>query len=432
MLANPGGEPGMSREQGLMSKADKAGEPSMDEILASIRKIIAEEPAGSRKGSGSEPASHQVSGPGLPAQKPPQAETRAKPEPPTRSDVPMGSAREPAKSFFPEPARGPAAMADGLAPSATGQQSVDFTSIVPRRAADGSLEMPGERKLQSGRLPEWLARSAPTPQSARPNGPLPPPADPTRFPGRSPASGGAALSELAAPRGNGAAPIPPPPGVTDGAARGPITSAVVPPSTQVARPQMGAGTKSEPTPGTKPEAKDPSAAPKPAATAPAADAAASWSGSILPTQPQDSTGNAAGKVGQSANAPMARPVVASASPSGESPVIDAVTIGNHSTLPAETASARNDKPLPIAEPIASMPKPAALGDRAKPVKPNVAADLVPTVAAAGVRSLEDTVVDLLRPMLRQWLDENMPRMVEKALRIELAQSVKPKVEPPKH
>jgi cell pole-organizing protein PopZ len=35
-------------------------------------------------------------------------------------------------------------------------------------------------------------------------------------------------------------------------------------------------------------------------------------------------------------------------------------------------------------------------------------------------------------MIRQWLDENMPRMVEKALRIELAQSVKPKLEPPKH
>jgi cell pole-organizing protein PopZ len=42
-------------------------------------------------------------------------------------------------------------------------------------------------------------------------------------------------------------------------------------------------------------------------------------------------------------------------------------------------------------------------------------------SAAGI---EDATADLLRPMLRQWLAENMPRMVEKALSIELAQSVK--------
>ncbi|HZA01801.1 MAG TPA: DUF2497 domain-containing protein, partial [Hyphomicrobiaceae bacterium] len=42
-----------------------------------------------------------------------------------------------------------------------------------------------------------------------------------------------------------------------------------------------------------------------------------------------------------------------------------------------------------------------------------------------VRTLEDTVTDLLRPMLRQWLDANMPRIVEKALRVELAEDVKP-------
>lgn len=37
------------------------------------------------------------------------------------------------------------------------------------------------------------------------------------------------------------------------------------------------------------------------------------------------------------------------------------------------------------------------------------------------RTLDDTAAELLRPMLRHWLDENMPRIVEKALRIELAQ-----------
>jgi uncharacterized protein len=41
-------------------------------------------------------------------------------------------------------------------------------------------------------------------------------------------------------------------------------------------------------------------------------------------------------------------------------------------------------------------------------------------AAPAVRTLEDTVSELLRPLLREWLDANMPRIVEKALRVELA------------
>lgn len=41
------------------------------------------------------------------------------------------------------------------------------------------------------------------------------------------------------------------------------------------------------------------------------------------------------------------------------------------------------------------------------------------------RSLEDAVADMLRPMLQQWVAENMPRIIEKALRVEVARSVKP-------
>ena len=35
------------------------------------------------------------------------------------------------------------------------------------------------------------------------------------------------------------------------------------------------------------------------------------------------------------------------------------------------------------------------------------------------KSLEDSVKEMLRPMLRQWLDENMPRVLTAALREEL-------------
>lgn len=49
---------------------------------------------------------------------------------------------------------------------------------------------------------------------------------------------------------------------------------------------------------------------------------------------------------------------------------------------------------------------------------------VSAMNAVGVRTVEDIVAELLRPMLRDWLAENMPRMVEKALRIELAEGLK--------
>jgi len=41
------------------------------------------------------------------------------------------------------------------------------------------------------------------------------------------------------------------------------------------------------------------------------------------------------------------------------------------------------------------------------------------------QQIEDATADLLRPMLRQWLSDNMPRMVEKALHIEVAETVRP-------
>jgi cell pole-organizing protein PopZ len=37
-----------------------------------------------------------------------------------------------------------------------------------------------------------------------------------------------------------------------------------------------------------------------------------------------------------------------------------------------------------------------------------------------LKTMDDTAVELLRPMLRNWIDSNMPRIVEKALRAELA------------
>jgi hypothetical protein len=70
-------------------------------------------------------------------------------------------------------------------------------------------------------------------------------------------------------------------------------------------------------------------------------------------------------------------------------------------------------PLPIEGPADIAPSSGIA-----PVPPAMQAMIAP------IKSLEDVVVELLRPMLRQWLDENMPRIVEKSLRVELAEQLK--------
>lgn len=469
-----------------MSKADKAGEPSMDEILASIRKIIAEEPVGARKGASSEGAGADASSSRPPvATKPSQDDARLKPDASPRAEAaadantrlrddgpswlrpsanaqPMGQGdkaagqRDPVKPFFSEMARGPGTAVDPLSPPAGGPQSVDFGAIVPRRAADGSIEVPGgatgERRPQSGRLPEWLARSAPsTPQSGRMTGPLPPPAEPTRAPPRDVAASGAALSELATLRSNGAMPIPPPPGLAmDNAPRvaQPVSAqpmTVETPRTAPLAAATEAAVKDEAVAAAAPDARpEPHevAAQMAKSPAPSAlDAPVSRTNGAAPAPSPEPAGrlgaahvNGVG-LAEPVNGVAQAPKAAGARTplNGASEPHDAVAVSTHSTVPMEPAGPRSERPVPVAEPSSTLPKPAALAERPKAPKPATAADLVPAApAAAGVRTLEDTVVDLLRPMIRQWLDENMPRMVEKALRIELAQSVKPKIEPPKH
>ena len=45
------------------------------------------------------------------------------------------------------------------------------------------------------------------------------------------------------------------------------------------------------------------------------------------------------------------------------------------------------------------------------------------------RTLEDAVADMLKPLLQQWLADNMPRIIERALRVEAASSLRPPQKP---
>lgn len=106
-------------------------------------------------------------------------------------------------------------------------------------------------------------------------------------------------------------------------------------------------------------------------------------------------------------------------------------------------------------PSQPSPRPAPEPPRYDPYAPHAAATLVPVsephqprhypgypgaaphMPAAptydthqAVRTLEDTVADMLKPLLQQWLADNMPRIIEKALRVEAASVLKRGQKPP--
>ncbi len=103
-------------------------------------------------------------------------------------------------------------------------------------------------------------------------------------------------------------------------------------------------------------------------------------------------------------------------------------------LPAETEPLRSATPdaasrVPTASagpaglgaPSVPTAREAAPGGRAAnavPVQPAVDSASPPSSGPAQLQGLDAMVADLLRPMLRRWLDENMPRLVSAALKAE--------------
>lgn len=89
---------------------------------------------------------------------------------------------------------------------------------------------------------------------------------------------------------------------------------------------------------------------------------------------------------------------------------------------------RRDFGLSSEKPSPSEPRPDRLDAMLKPSLP--LPSVLPTlsgtadnVAGNGDRAMEDAVADLLRPLLKTWLAENMPRIVERALQREMTESL---------
>jgi cell pole-organizing protein PopZ len=113
--------------------------------------------------------------------------------------------------------------------------------------------------------------------------------------------------------------------------------------------------------------------------------------------PPQATG---GALAQTASHVPARPASASQTPA---------TIGQ-----SEVVAARSSTMVTARQDMAARQESRAFEHGSQTMQ----AEIMPPNGAGG-RTMEDTVKEMLRPMLRQWLNENMPRIVEKVAREEI-------------
>lgn len=111
-------------------------------------------------------------------------------------------------------------------------------------------------------------------------------------------------------------------------------------------------------------------------------------------------------------------------PAPQNSIVDDSDIAFVEEQPAVVAVA---PPPPQPEPapfVAAQPAPAVdmaslLSDQASSAVTNAFGQLASTVLSNNARTLEDLVKDMLKPMLKSWLDDNLPTMVERLVRSEI-------------
>jgi len=177
----------------------------------------------------------------------------------------------------------------------------------------------------------------------------------------------------------------------------------------------------------------PIAGPSPSPAAAKAAVAPSPARASTPSQPTPASAAKAAP-----QQPKAQDAVTKPAASAAAPVADAQPApASEPVMPlAATAGlaaidSKDVKPaIPAAKPAQSEPQatmPVLMGTPlTAPVPVSAKAVAAPMGGTLAMTAIEERVVELLRPMIREWLDNNMPRMIERALSIELASSVKPK------
>lgn len=92
-------------------------------------------------------------------------------------------------------------------------------------------------------------------------------------------------------------------------------------------------------------------------------------------------------------------------------------------LPVESQAQESveEQPEAVKAPVPPSPQVVAAVSEQQPLaQAQFLGALQPQPPAPGVRTLEDAVRDMLRPLLVQWLNDNMPRILESAIREEIA------------
>ncbi len=298
-----------------MQRSPKATEPSMEEILASIRKIIAEDPSGT---------------------------AAAHPAPPAVPGAPPAPAH-PSKAVPPAPGQGGAPY-PGVDRRKTAELEADLADILGSIPARGPASSPATPPAQT--------------PLARTNGmatPRPPGSPQSHRPLTEALNRARAAERDAKPPDQAAPPAPPAP---------PMVRAAPPP-------------------------------PSPAAAEAAPPRAAPPAPLILESKRAEPASETPPPV---SSARAAEPEVPKPAPPPAAPA-DAVSA-------AAAAVARKVAATTSASPV--------------PTRPSFMASRAAASSGEGGRTLEDTVAEMLRPMLKQWLETNMPRIVEKALKGEIA------------
>jgi hypothetical protein len=80
----------------------------------------------------------------------------------------------------------------------------------------------------------------------------------------------------------------------------------------------------------------------------------------------------------------------------------------------ETRRSFTQNPAPPAPPVASL-----LSSKATAAVDSAFNALAQTMIVNNARTIEDLIKDMLRPMLKTWLDDNLPGMVERIVRAEI-------------
>ena len=369
-----------------------------------------------------EPAAHETSETGTASAAPLFGRRIADPRPATAEapPPPRGSAPQVIAAMPPGPASVPVAadkgaVASGASAAAAAPSGVAAASAAPAGPPAARAPVAPSRREASAAAPQRSPQSATNaPPTAATHGAatVQTPADPETS-----AAAASALDLLAAElkasseREAAEAPKPAPGATPAPAAPAPAPAQPIAAAPAAAKPTPPAVTAPGPAATSAPQATAP--APTPPGATPAA-APAKPTAASAPTAPAPAA--QPGAPAPAAAKPAAPPAPAPA-PNATAPAATAPAAGQAG--PAAQSASATTAPAPGVPASASATEPP--GTAAAP--PAVAAPL------GDVRTLEDTVVELLRPMLRKWLDDNMPRIVEKALRVEIARSTATTVKP---